>query len=170
MCLLLLLLLRVIIDLVTNRKRAGVLKTLLDALEPIFEEVLGRSIGLLLSGRSVLPFVLVLLIFFASQSCSVETAKVLVELRVLSLHFVPDCIDVLELPWELWQAVEELLDHDDSEALAFSLAPKGFDHEFQRNILKNIVQQLVFDDCAKELGDLFEVLLRVPVQEAVLVK
>ena len=76
----------------------------------------------------------------------------------------------MELLGELRQAVEELFDDNDTEALSASLATEGFDDELESDVLQDVVKQLVLDNGTEQFGNLFQVLLRILVQETVLIK
>lgn len=114
-------------------------------------------------------FLVAFVVFVAKRRC-VEPTQIFVQLWVLSLNLVTDSIDVLELPWEFRQAVEKLLDDDDAETLAFAFPSEGFNHELKSDVLQDAIKQLVLNDCAEKLCNLLKVLLRVPVQESILIK
>jgi len=117
-----------------------------------------------------LPSFLVAFVVFVAKRRRVEPTQIFVQLWVLSLNLVTNGVDVLELSWEFRQAVEEFLDDDDAETLAFAFSSEGFNHELKSDVLQDAVKQLVLNDCAEELCNLLKVLLRVPVQEPILIK
>jgi len=104
------------------------------------------------------------------QHFLVESLNVRHHLGFGGLDTLPYLVDVLEELRELRQHVEERLDNDNSELLSSSIASESFDHKLEGDVLEHSVEEIVFDDCAEELGDLGQILLRVSVQESVLVK
>ena len=125
---------------------------------------------MLLLLQILLSLFLVRFIVSVSKCGRIETAKVLVKLRVLPLHLVSDGINVLELPRELRQALEELLDNNDAKALPLPFSAESFDDKLQSDVLQDAIQKLVLDNCTKKLGNLLQVLLRVPVKEPIFIE
>lgn len=128
-----------------------------------FEEALRLRFNLLLLLQTLLSLLLVRFIVSVSKCGRIETTKVFVKLRVLPLHLVSDGVNVLELPRELRQALEEFLDNNDAEALPLPFSAEGLDDKLQSDVLQDAIEKLVLDNCTKELGNLLQVLLRVPV-------
>ena len=69
------------------------------------------------------------------------------------MDFISIRIDFLELLGEVRKALEEFLDHDNSEHEPLAVPSERLNHEFKSNSLENVVKQLVLDDSPKELGD-----------------
>ena len=94
----------------------------------------------------------------------------LVESWVFLSDLVPVGIDLLELPWEVWQAVEELFDDYDTKHQSLTIPSKSLYDELEGNALQNRVEEIILDDGSKKLCDLLKVGLRIFVQEAVFIE
>jgi hypothetical protein len=83
---------------------------------------------------------------------------------------MPDLVDVFQKLRELRKNVEEALDDNDAEFLPSVVSSEGFENKLESNLLQDPVKQVVSNNCPKKLGDLRQVLGRVSVQKAILVK
>lgn len=72
--------------------------------------------------------------------------------------------------WELREQVDYLTDDYHAELHSLAFASESFHYKLEGDFLQGAVDDPVLDYCTVELGNLFEILSRVLVQEAVLVK
>jgi hypothetical protein len=79
-------------------------------------------------------------------------------------------VDVLEELWIVFQLMFYIADNYDAKVLSFSLASEGVTDELESDVLEDGVKKSILNDSAEKLGDFFQILRWVLVQEAVLVE
>jgi hypothetical protein len=79
-------------------------------------------------------------------------------------------IYILEELRERGKHVNNESHHDDSELHSLALPSEGLHDELEGDLLKCVVHNAILNDSTKELGNLFQIWVRVLMEESVLVE
>lgn len=100
----------------------------------------------------------------------VELFKLEVQFGLLYPNLFPVCVNLLKLFREVWQALKELFDDNDSKHESFAFATERFNDKLECNPLQHIIQQFILDYGSKKFSNSLEERLWIFVQKAILIE